>query len=96
MFSQIIWIISLKLEDASKISMYRSTDLMLTFITQYFFLGIESDYLKILGAVLISAGIVLTMGFKLINDRVDRANKDREKNITHSDGCLKKILFYKF
>ncbi len=69
---------------------------MLTFITQYFFLGIESDYLKILGAVLISAGIVLTMGFKLINDRVDRANKDREKNITHSDGCLKKILFYKF
>jgi len=60
---------------------------------QYIFLGIEPDSFKILGAFLISAGIVGSVGFKMINERVEKnklASGDQSKT-----GCLKKVVFYK-
>ncbi len=94
MFSQLLWILAFKFEDAAKVSMYFSTELMFTFLAQYLFLGIESDYLKKIGAVLITSGVVATMGYKVIDERDMKMKTKRQDE--KSDGFLKKIIFFKF
>ena len=90
--AQLIWIISNKYEDASKISMYRTTDLLFTFLFQYFFLGIESNELSILGSIFIASGVLVITLMKIIEKR---SNEKMDNGVSKSN-CFKKLITYKF
>lgn len=110
MASQICWITSLRFEEATKIGMYRTTDLLLTFLFQYFFLGISSNVYSILGAVCIGVGMIIVISYKMI----DQSNQDarQRKNIMEMDNMnnnettltysekrgnwFKRLILYKF
>lgn len=101
-FSQVFWIISLKYDDATKIMMYRTTDLLFTFLWQYFFLNITSNMLSIVGSILLGLGMITVMGVKLFekDEEAIRTNKqDLDTNFEKSSQktfSLKKFLLYKF
>lgn len=96
--AQIVTMISVKFDDVSKISMYKASDILVTFIIQYFmFPEIKPNVLKYVGAGFITAGMVLIMSFKLIDSkRQKRLELDKELGI-HSKrpGCLTKFIFFK-
>ena len=88
-FSQIFMNISLNYEDASKVSLFRSTDVFFAFILQYFFLNIHSNMLSIIGALLILTGPVLILVYKKI-DRVLSKRSQVDRN------CIEKCILFKF
>lgn len=57
----------MKFEDATKIAMYRTTDLLFAFIFQRIFLHIESNLFSILGAIFIAIGMFTVIGFKFLD-----------------------------
>lgn len=98
-----------KYEDASKISIYRTCDLIFTFLMQYFFLNITSNLFSIIGSVLIVFGNLLVLGFKMIDSKpstdkeVTSPESDRFVNKPLDDeskssflNSLKRIVFIKF
>ena len=97
--SQIIWIISVKFDDVSKIAMYRASDLLFTFIVQYFLLDhISSNALKYVGAVLITCSMVLIMGFKVVDvGRQRRREQDEGLGLTVNgkESCFERFIFFK-
>jgi drug/metabolite transporter (DMT)-like permease len=78
-FSQILMNVSLNYEDASKVSLFRSTDVFFAFILQYFFLNIHSNMFSIIGALLILIGTVLILVYKQI-DRVLSKKSKADRN----------------
>lgn len=97
--AQVIWIISVKFDDVSKIAMYRASDLLFTFIVQYIFKvkNVRINELKYIGAVFITCAMVLVMGFKLIDaERQKRIELDRKLGITvRKAGFFERFVFFK-
>ena len=89
--SQIMMNISLKYEDASKVALLRSTDLLYTFILQHFFLGIDSNLFSIIGASLIFISTILVLVFKILQKS---SKKETDKTIK-GGGFIKKIFLFK-
>lgn len=87
--SQIAKVTSYKHEDASKISIIRSTDLFFTYIFQYFFLNISTNIYSGIGALLIIFGTVLILVYKMVETNITKSN-DKKSNL------LKRIFIYKF
>lgn len=78
----------MKFEDATKIAMYRTTDLLLTFIFQRLFLNIESNLFSILGAVFIAIGMCTVISFKLIdNNEKSKLKKLKRSNEQELEVC---------
>lgn len=101
MLALIFWITSLKYEDASKIAMFRTIDILLTFLLQYFILGIESNFMSIIGSICITSGTLLIMSFKLIDKKVNNTELEDDKVQLHmkdpkATNCFNKLLFAKF
>ena len=67
--SQILMNLAVQIEDASKVSILKSTDLLFIFLLQYFLLGIYSNFYNTLGAILIFVGALLVMVYKMIDKR---------------------------
>ena len=98
-------------EDASKVSILESTDLIFNFILQYLFLNIKSNLLSTIGAFFIFVGALLVMLYKIVDKRhtkklnallVNKAltpksclNKKMSKT-KRSGSILKNLFFYKF
>lgn len=82
--SQVFWIMSLKFEDATKIAMYRTTDLLLAFVFQRLFLHIESNVFSILGAIFIAIGMLTVIGFKLI-DKNEKSKLKRQRRLNERE-----------
>lgn len=97
--SHVVWIISIRFDDVSKIAMYRASDLLLTFIVQHFMKveNVRNNELKYIGAVLITCAMVLVMGFKLIDaKRQKHIELDRKLGIpTRKQGCMERTIFFK-
>lgn len=75
---------SIKFDDPSRISMYKTAELLLMFILQYYLLGIKpQNYFNIIGATLITVGMILIMGMKLYEK--NKEEKD-ELNDLQLDG----------
>ena len=87
--SQIAKVTAYKYEDASKISIIRSTDLFFTYIFQYFFLNISTNVYSGIGALLIILGTLLILVYKMIETNLTKSY-DKNRNF------LKRILIYKF
>lgn len=96
---------AMSLEEASKLSIIKTTDLFFVFGLQYVFLKIQSDYLNVIGAILILLSSFLIMIYRLLDQnnskkilkKKQELKKAKRKNffkIFYQN--LKKILFYKF
>jgi len=66
---------ALKHEDTAKISILRTSGVLLTFIFQYLILGLGTDFLGILGASLIVFGTFSGLFTKLYHNRIKTSNK---------------------
>ena len=75
---------ALRLEDASKVSILTSTDLIFTFILQYIFLNIHSSLHNILGAFLILTGVLSIMAFKILDKK---HSKHKKKKLLLANNC---------
>lgn len=87
--SQICINLSLKHEDASKVTIIRSTDIFFTYIFQFFFLNITTNLYSAIGACLIVFGTVLILLYKLVDKKIVKSN-DKSAHF------LKRIFIYKF
>ncbi len=67
----------MKYEDASKVAMYRTTDLLFTFLFQYFYLGISSNIFSISGAIFIFFGMMLVIGDQIREKYVRKKEQKR-------------------
>ena len=86
-FSQVFFNLAMKYEDASKVMIYRSTDIFFTYVFQYFTLNISTNNFCIIGAFLIITGTVLILIYKIIEKKLDKSNNDNP---------LQKIFILKF
>lgn len=85
--TEILMNISLKYDDASKVTIIRSTDLVFIFVLQYIFLDIKPNIFNSLGALLIFIGAILIMIYKIF---IDVKHPD-SKNLS----LIKRILYFK-
>jgi drug/metabolite transporter (DMT)-like permease len=84
---------ALAYEDASKIAIFKTTDLIFTFLFQFYLIGIKKDINSSLGAFLILFGTFLVLVYKFLDKKL--SNKNVNNNTTYSNIFLK-ILFLKF
>ena len=87
-------------EEASKVSIIKSSDVFFTFIFQHFFLQIDPNGLSIAGAVLIVFASTFLILFK-IADKKFPASSSKTSNSRKVPGSglvyhLKRVIFYKF
>ena len=109
--SQILMNLAVQAEDASKVSILKSTDLLFIFLLQYVFLGIYTNFYNTLGAFFIFMAALLVMIYKMIDKKhMKRLKKRLEKKgekIPHEEveekvtnikclNILSKIFFFKF
>lgn len=77
--------LALSAEDATKVAIVKSSDVLFSFILQYLILDVDADVLSVIGAVSILTGTLLLALFKIV-----------EKNVEVNKSCIFKILLYKF
>ena len=77
----IMFHLSLKYEDAAKVSIIKTSDLFFVFIFQYIILNIKSNVLKVLGGVLIFLSGVSVLAFKVMDERYQESLNKNNKNI---------------
>jgi len=103
--SQILMNLALDHEDASRVSMLRSTELFFTFLLQFILLAIYPNMFKVVGACLICIGTFFILIYKLIDNSVSRKtsyvendtnNEDQQQQPMECIEYLKKFLLYKF
>ena len=92
--------LSYKYDDASKISIYRTMDLIFTFLMQYFLLNIKSNEYSMIGSLLIILGNILVLGFKIMdsNESTTKLSECEKNSKTKTNKCtsVKRIVFIKF
>lgn len=95
--NQTFLVLSLKYEDAFKISMIKTVDLFFIFILQYFLLNIETNMNNLIGVLLIALSTFIVFGFKYFND-LYTAEKNVQINQTgkNKTNLFKRIIFIKF
>ncbi len=79
--------IALDCEDANRFAIVKTTDVFFSFLLQFFILGINVDYLGVIGALFI---LTSTFGISIVKSLDEKFSSRIEKNI-----CLK-YLFHKF
>ena len=66
---QVLLNVAMKLEDAGKVSLFKSTDLVFVFLLQYIILGIYPNLYSTIGAISIFTGVILIMIYKIIDNK---------------------------
>lgn len=84
---QIFLNLCLKYEDATKIAITRTTDVLFSTVLQYFILNILIDLLSAIGAFSIMIGSFVILIFKLFENRYEKYNKRQsaKRQTLHSD-----------
>lgn len=87
--AQVFINMSLKYEDASKVSIIKTSEIFFSFLLQYFILEIKSNVFKILGGLLIFISVGSILVFKMLDQKnAKKANK--------RPSLFKRIFFFKF
>jgi drug/metabolite transporter (DMT)-like permease len=97
--SQILINLAIQLEDASKVSIIKSTDLIFTFFFQYICLGIQQNFFSLLGASCIFLSALMLVLYKRADSKhTKRLKKISENNLSviKKKSCFNEIIFYKF
>jgi drug/metabolite transporter (DMT)-like permease len=84
---------ALAYEDASKIAIFKTTDLIFTFLFQFYLVGIKKDLYSSLGAFLILFGTFLILVYKFLDKKLSSNNVNNNQNYSN---IFLKILFFKF
>lgn len=93
--SQIFVNISLRYEEASKISIVRTTDILFTFIFQIVVLNIVANFFSIIGAILILSATLLVMVYRLADKTLNKP--DKQQDLSEKPlACWKRFIFFKF
>jgi drug/metabolite transporter (DMT)-like permease len=77
--------ISLKYEEATKIAIAKTVDVLFSAVLQYFLLDIAVDFLSMIGAGSILLGTCFVLVFRMLENRYEAAKlakEERDKNIT--------------
>jgi drug/metabolite transporter (DMT)-like permease len=82
--------IALQYEDATKVSIAKTSDVIFAFVLQLFLLNIKIDFLSVIGSVSIVFGTFVVLGFKLIEKKYSKIKKSKKLN------PVEKFLFFKF
>jgi hypothetical protein len=69
--------------------MYKNIELIITFVLQFFILDIQPNLFNIIGSVAIAVGVLMIMGFRLIEKET---NDVKGKKVS----SIQKLFFYKF
>lgn len=101
--SQILINLALQLEDASKIAILKSTDLLFTFFLQHLILDIHPNILSTFGASMIFVGASMVLIYKIIEKRhtknllsVSSRNPNTASSHQSFNHFFGKIIFRKF
>ena len=78
--AQVALNLALSYEDASNIAILKTTDLIFTFLFQFYLIGISKDLLGSLGAALIMLGTFLILIYKFADKRLNSSTKQRKKS----------------
>ena len=78
-------------EDATKISIAKSTDVFFSSLLQFVILGVSMDVWSLSGSVAIFSGISIVLIFKLVD-----AKRNDSKKSDDTSSCFVKFLFTKF
>jgi drug/metabolite transporter (DMT)-like permease len=101
--AQVMFNLSLQYEDASKVSIIKTSEIFFSFLLQYLLLSIESNVFKIVGGVLIfiSGSAILT--YKIFDQKHAKRKRKRKELMLASgqsryerSGCCARFLFSKF
>ena len=98
---QILMNIAIQLEDAGKVSLIKSTDLVFVFLLQLIILGIHPNLYSTTGAISIFVGVILIMIYKIVDNQhekklkllsiVKNSKRSMEQNETETSvTCLKR------
>ena len=68
--------------------MYKNIELIITFVLQFFILDIQPNLFNIIGSVAIAVGVLMIMGFRLIEKET---NDVKGKKVS----SIQKLFFYK-
>jgi drug/metabolite transporter (DMT)-like permease len=79
-FAQICLNLGLKYEDASKIAIIKTTDLIFTFLFQSYLVNIQKDFVSTLGAYLILFGTFLILAYKFMEKKISKINLKKHRN----------------
>lgn len=95
--AQICLSLALKYEEASKIAIIKTTDLIFTFIFQSYLVNIEKDYLSSIGAYLILLGAFLVFVFKFIekkfiHEKTDITSTNNNKSLLNENNTTEVSL----
>jgi drug/metabolite transporter (DMT)-like permease len=71
-FAHVLLNISLQYEDATKVAIVRTTDVVFSFVFQFLILKIKTDYISILGALSILFGTFIILFYKIIEKKFKR------------------------
>ena len=82
--------IALQYEDATKISIAKTSDVIFAFVLQLLVLNIKIDILSVIGSLCIVFGTFVVLGFKLLEQKYSKTKKNKKMN------AFKKFLFFKF
>jgi drug/metabolite transporter (DMT)-like permease len=95
---QVLMNMAMQKEDANKVSLLDATGLIYNFLFQYIMLGIISNYLSALGALLIFTGTIIVMSYRILDkkhEKIVQTLKINKKSKSWSEGLIDKF-FYKF
>ena len=90
-FAYIMMIKAFACEDATKISIAKSTDVFFSSLLQFVILGVSMDVWSLSGSVAIFSGISIVLIFKLVD-----AKRNDSKKSDDTSSCFVKFLFTKF
>lgn len=82
--------IAFQYEDATKVAIAKTSDVIISFILQLIILGIKIDLLSVIGSLAIVFGTFVVLGFKLIENKYEKSVSKKKKN------SFEKFLFFKF
>lgn len=85
LIGQVLLNIALRYEDATKIAITRTTDVLFSCILQYFLLDILIDAISALGALAIMVGSFSILLFKLLETKYDRFCENYYENLVLSN-----------
>jgi drug/metabolite transporter (DMT)-like permease len=104
--AQILFNLSLKYEDASKVSIIKCSEIFFAFLLQYLLLNIRSDVFKISGGCLIFVSGAVILTYKIFEKKHSkRKQKRKDLLLASQDGssenvkqfnCCTRLLFSKF
>ena len=73
--------ISLQYEDATKVSIVRTVDVVFSFIFQFIILNIKADWISILGALMILLSTFVVLFYKIIKKKLQKKKEEKKKNL---------------